>query len=849
MSEIERTEELVKLRERLNELQREAEDLSREELAQKKRIADIEGNRMEGLKAQKQIAKSLMEDLDAAFTRGDDEGVQAFGEMQQALKNIGIEAEDSAEAMLKLKVRTAELDKSTSKMAKAGDKAGQQFFGGIASHLGMASKAGGDFITRLRVMTENMKDPEFRGNFANQFKQIFTLSNMASAGIMAVAQASIMLATQADKATAAFAKQTGTGTTHRASITNLSAEYREFGVTTEDASKTIGALFNNMPGYTQMAGEQQRAFERTVATLDKLGVAVEDSTALMNDLMKGQKMSAEMAIQQAQELALTAESLQMTAGSFTKQFIEARKVLAPYGRESVKVFTNIASAAQAAGVETASLLNLAGKFDTFNDSAEAAGKLNAILGTQLSATELLTMSEDKRIETLIRSMQSQGKSFKDMDRFTQKAVAQTLGIQDLSEAQKILGMDVAGFRNYQANAAAAAKEQEDMEKKAQAAMDSMQKLKMAFANLATQLMPLITAFQTFAQLVLDVSEGIGGTETLGYVLGFMALLKVMGPLIGILKFMPFSLNLFSAGAAGAGSAAGAATPAVAGLSAAISGITLPILGIAVALTLMLGLFVLLIMTLIDAGEAGMQAGIAILAVSLSVYALSASLALLGTIGAIGGAVLAGLIALFVTMALATASAGEGIASAFKELNNFVKGGGDISKISSALNELGNAFRNLNVGMRGGGLIQKGLAFVGLGGGTPKKTPIAQMVEDMEPLIEKADQLSTVFAGLSELFKLAQGGVGSVFVEMATALDTLFASVDKSTEKGVQVTHTLENLALITSGTSAQANGFKGVIGAINKMVGSNQMTLNVKLDKKSLEDLAAGRIAKVVVGG
>ena len=152
-------------------------------------------------------------------------------------------------------------------------------------------------------------------------------------------------------------------------------------------------------------------------------------------------------------------------------------------------------------------------------------------------------------------------------------------------------------------------------------------------------------------------------------------------------------------------------------------------------------------------------------------------------------------------------------------------------------------------MRGGGLIQKGLAFVGLGGGTPKKTPIAQMVEDMEPLIEKADQLSTVFAGLSELFKLAQGGVGSVFVEMATALDTLFASVDKSTEKGVQVTHTLENLALITSGTSAQANGFKGVIGAINKMVGSNQMTLNVKLDKKSLEDLAAGRIAKVVVGG
>jgi hypothetical protein len=150
-------------------------------------------------------------------------------------------------------------------------------------------------------------------------------------------------------------------------------------------------------------------------------------------------------------------------------------------------------------------------------------------------------------------------------------------------------------------------------------------------------------------------------------------------------------------------------------------------------------------------------------------------------------------------------------------------------------------------MRGGGLIQKGLSFIGLGGGAPKKTPIAQMVEDMEPLIEKADELSAIFSGLSELFKLAQGGVGSVFVDMATALDTLFASVDKSTEKGVQVTHTLENLALISSGTSAQASGFKGVIGAINKMIGKREMTMSIKLDKKALEDLASGKIAKVVV--
>ena len=436
------------------------------------------------------------------------------------------------------------------------------------------------------------------------------------------------------------------------------------------------------------------------------------------------------------------------------------------------------------------------------------------------------MPELPEVETVIRSMQAQGKNFKEMDKFTQMAIAQTLGISDLNEAQKILGMDVAGFQNYQAKAAAAAKEQAEMEKKAQAAMDSMQKLKMAFANLATQLMPLITAFQTFAQLVLDVSESIGGTDTLGYIAGFLLLIKVMGPLIGILKFAPISLKLFSGSTAAAGTAATAATGPVSGLATAMAGITLPILGIVFAMAILVGLFVYLITSLIDAGEAGMQAGIALMTVSISILALTGAMYILGLVGAIGGAVLAVLIALFIGMALATAAAGDGIANAFSQINTFVKGEGDITKIATALNDLGAAFRNLNVGLKGGGVIQKGLAFIGLGGGTPKKTPIAQMVEDMEPLIEKADELSAIFSGLSELFKLAQGGVGSVFVDMATALDTLFASVDKSTEKGVQVTHTLENLALISSGTSAQASGFKGVIGAINKMIGKkNYQTL------------------------
>ena len=832
-AEAEKTKTRIQLEERLNQILKEREELDLDELARKKRIADIEGNKMKSMIAQRDMLRELekvREQADTAQGEAQKKALEREGQILSALEKIGIKADE-------ITGKLEELEEATDEVAQAGADAGEKFFGGIAAKMGMASTVGGDFITKLNIMRDNMSDPKFASNFTAKFREIFTLSNMASAGLMAVAQASIMLATQADKATAAFAKQTGTGTTFRGTITNLSAEYRELGVTTEDASKAVGALFTKMPGYTEMAAGQQREFERTVVTLEKLGVAVEDSTMLMSDLMKGQKLSAEAAMQQTQELALMAESLQMTAGGFVKEFNQARKTLAVYGKDSVKVFKNIASAAQAAGVETSALLDMAGKFETFSDAADTAGKLNAILGgSLLSATDLLTMSEDKRIETLIRSMQAQGIAFKDMDKFTQKAIAQTLGIQDLNQAQKILGMDVAGFRNYQAKAASAAKEQEEMEKKAKAAMDSMQKLKMAFANLATQLMPLITAFQTFAQLVLDVSESIGGTDTLGYIAGFILLTKVLGPLLGIFKFIGMGFKLFSGGAAAAATASTTATPPVGGLAVATGGLSLSMLGMAVAIGIVLVLFVILIATLIDAGENGMYAGVALLMVAAAVFVLSKALAVLGTIGAIGGAVLAGLVLTFTAMALATAKAGEGTAAAFKQLTSFVEGGGKISEVSKSLNELGNAFRNLNVGMKGGGLIQKGLAFVGIGGGAPKKSPLAQLAEDMQPILDKADSLAAVFTGIQKILTLSGDAKGNLFKDMAAGLNEISAIVSKETESGVQIQHTLENIALIKTGKSAGSSGLGGVIKAITGMA-KKESTVLLKLDPKQTKDL------------
>ena len=118
-------------------------------------------------------------------------------------------------------------------------------------------------------------------------------------------------------------------------------------------------------------------------------------------------------------------SIGISASQMNKDFGAAMSTLAVYGSRSIEVFTGIAAAAKAAGVETSELLGMAKKFDTFAEGAETAGKLNAILGSNISSTQLLRMSEEQRIETLIMTVQASGQAFSDMDKYTQIPQAYT----------------------------------------------------------------------------------------------------------------------------------------------------------------------------------------------------------------------------------------------------------------------------------------------------------------------------------------------------------------------------------------------------------------------------------------
>jgi len=237
--------------------------------------------------------------------------------------------------------------------------------------------------------------------------------------------------------------------------------------------------------------------------MEKLGVASSDSAAIFQNFNQALGMTAKESMNMQTELAMAGVSIGVNAGKMTKDFNASLSTLMVYGRESVDVFKGIAAAAKAAGVETAALLGIASKFDTFAGAAEGAGKLNALLGTQLSTTEMLMATEDERIRMLVESVQSQGVAFQDMDRFTQKAIANSVGITDMAEANRIFGMSLEVYDEHERKLNASANAQKKLDDAVAKTVPVMDQFKKLGAEIVVALEPMLKTLEKGAKILTD----------------------------------------------------------------------------------------------------------------------------------------------------------------------------------------------------------------------------------------------------------------------------------------------------------------------------------------------------------
>ena len=645
----------------------------------------------------------------------------------------------------------------------------QPFFEDIATKMGLMSKRGNKLAQRIgEIIAAGKKNGGLKG-LAEGFTKAFSAANIGMSIMTKVVEATLKQATAVDKAGAAYAKTTGFGREFDSMLSATNDKLKMFNVEAEDVQKGLVALRTGLSQFNTIGGETQQQLLDTVVGLEKLGVANDDAVATIANLNKAFGTSVTEAANVTRELALTGKAIGMTASQMTKQYTKSLGVLAVYGPKSVDIFTNIAAMAKNAQVEVGALMGIAEKFNDFSSSAQTAAKMNAILGTSFSGVNMMMMDHDKRIEEVIRGMQKTGVAFKNLDKFTQQAIATQLGIKDMAEANKILGQSLGGYRKMQAEAEATAKSQEEMEKRMKAAMSIVDQLKKIMMQFAIDVQPVIPFFKKLAEVIAGV-------------LKFMKDFHPMTILVtGALMFFAGKGLIAAASIKILGKVAAGAAPGVAALGGSMGAVGLSMLGIGLSVALIVGSFALLFQVIFDGlatlasfGADMTGVGITLAGMGLSIYlvasaigVLTAAFAALGTVGSIGGA-------LFVAILLAMAAA----AAAIHLIISTVANKSDIvSKMSESLKEVARMRND----------IKNSFAAIGEGLSVSQKT-----LDDIES--RTGAKISSVLANVALITtgkaagEMSGGGAGEALSrglgKLTDALGSFFGSNDKSENKKV-----------------------------------------------------------------
>ena len=477
----------------------------------KKKIMDLSAARDSELK----LLKSLRE-KEADLSKEEQKSLKILEEKVGAKLDLikALEAERDA-----LEQATEGTQKYTKAQEETFDK-GKASWEGLATRIGLNSTAMNGLVESVVDFGKRAaKDPEV---MKAAFRDVFSFQKMAMSVTSKIVEKTIQFSMAIDKASAAFAANTGAGRVMTEQIGAVGGGFRNLGIDAENAGKAAQQLFDGFSGFMQLSKDGQETLMQTVAGLEKIGVSGEIAVKNLFLLQENFGMSTKEASRMTKQLAIAGTKIGISSSKMMQGFAEASKSLAVYGKESIKVFTDLAAQAKAAGVEAATLLGIAEKYDTFEGAADSVGKLNSILGTNMSATDMLTMKENERIETLIGSIQAQGIAFKDLDKYSQKAIASAAGISDMAEAQRIFGMSI---RDYRKGLQASASE-EEFNKRLKDTMDIFKKLEMAAKNFAIQMGPFVDSIAGAAQMFLDFSQNFQGIPAL--ILGGIVVLTLFG---------------------------------------------------------------------------------------------------------------------------------------------------------------------------------------------------------------------------------------------------------------------------------------------------------------------------------
>lgn len=406
--------------------------------------------------------------------------------------------------------------------------------------------------------------------------------HLVGEGLKKIRNAVAGLVTAQDEAISSFRSATGASKQYNLEITGLERRTFEAGVTSAQAAKAFGTLYEQFSGFTELSETERGNLAETTVLLEKLGVDAGSSAKIMDQLSRSLGYGPDALGATVRKLAGSAKSLGVSMKKMSADFQSSFKELSKYGAQAENVFLDLAKQSKATGIEVGTLMGYAKQFDTFDGAAKSVGRLNAILGgPYLNSIDMLNATEAERIDLLKSSVDAAGVQFDAMNRFEKQAIAASLGMS-VEDASRIMKMSTAEMQMQ-------TMEQEALAEQAQEVQTMLGQIKSAMMAMAIDMRPfvedvVIPMVKGFGKMAKSIGNMVDGMGNFGKVVSVVsiALAAALVPMAGAVMLATGGLGwpvasamLVAAGVSVAGglAAGGMASLAGGGGGGAASGAT------------------------------------------------------------------------------------------------------------------------------------------------------------------------------------------------------------------------------------------------------------------------------------
>ena len=540
----ETNEELKSQRQDLVDLQKELQELSktdlgiftergmelRKEIDAKKDSIDSSKEQIKQLENQNRLVKSLA-----------NINVTIRGQKRKALdvlKQEGLEEADRISALEQARGINEELLSFQQKQARVAGNVAKKF--GLSAQFSETTLGSiVESVTQGAQLSKAMGIKGVAGALVKSYAQSLDFANILGS----VLDRAKELAFEIDATGKGIQAATGFTQNFNSQVMNVARNTAGAGASVAQAGKAIQALSTGFSAFNPANEATNIQLATTIVQLEKIGVTGAQSTKLLDFLTRTMNMSASSANDFTVELAQMGQQMGVSSSKMITDFQAVAGTIVVYGNRSMDVFKDLAAQAKATGLEINTLVKVAGQFDEFDKATQAVANLNAVLGTQLSAVQMISTDEGDRIHMLRQQVQMSVGNLNIQDKFTQKFIAQAIGVQDVNEAMRLLNMSQDEYLKYQNDMDSANKTQETLAQLTKDIVPLMDQFKIIIQEVALTLGPFINGILEITKHVLNFAKGVvtlGGLlepGTSGLILGVVLLGRAIFTLAGGFSFL------------------------------------------------------------------------------------------------------------------------------------------------------------------------------------------------------------------------------------------------------------------------------------------------------------------------